>query len=103
MVCPVLQSDMQLSHQPSVIYCVALCTISCSKLLILPFPWGDVCPVLSGAGSPAGTFIAGRLARLHRKRVHSLCLIDPVCFGMFMPQLLSNFLYNAPEWKGLHQ
>jgi pimeloyl-ACP methyl ester carboxylesterase len=51
----------------------------------------------------AGTFVAGRLARLHRKRVHSLCLIDPVCFGMFMPQLLSNFLYNAPQWKGLHQ
>jgi hypothetical protein len=40
---------------------------------------------------------------MHRKRVHSLCLIDPVCFGMFMPQLLSNFLYNKPQWKGLHQ
>ncbi|WIA31944.1 hypothetical protein OEZ86_002801 [Tetradesmus obliquus] len=53
-------------------------------------------------GHSYGTFIAGRLARLHRKRVHSLCLIDPVCFGMFMPQLLSNFLYNAPQWKGLH-
>ena len=30
----------------------------------------------------AGTFIAGMLARHHRKRVHTLCLIDPVCFGM---------------------
>ncbi|KAF6265894.1 hypothetical protein COO60DRAFT_768266 [Scenedesmus sp. NREL 46B-D3] len=53
-------------------------------------------------GHSYGTFVAGRLARLHRKRVHSLCLIDPVCFGMFMPQLLSNFLYNKPQWKGLH-
>jgi hypothetical protein len=35
--------------------------------------------------------------------VRSLCLIDPVCFGMFMPQLLNNFLYTAPKWKGLHQ
>lgn len=51
----------------------------------------------------AGTFIAGRLARLHSDRVRSLCLIDPVCFGMFMPQLLSNFLYSVPPWKGLHQ
>lgn len=50
-----------------------------------------------------GTFVAGRLARLHSKRVHSLCLIDPVVFGMFMPQLLANFLYKTPEWRGLHQ
>lgn len=54
-------------------------------------------------GHSYGTFIAGRLARMHPKRVHSLCLIDPVVFGMFMPQLLSNFLYKPPEWKGLHQ
>lgn len=52
---------------------------------------------------PAGTFIAGRLARMHKERVRSLCLIDPVCFGMFMPQLLSNFLYSTPPWRGLHQ
>lgn len=51
----------------------------------------------------AGTFVAGRLARLHPQRVRSLCLIDPVCFGMFMPQLLSNFLYTTPPWRGLHQ
>eukprot|EP00775_Hariotina_reticulata_P003336 gene3336-3612_t len=53
-------------------------------------------------GHSYGTFIAGRLARLHHHRVHSLCLIDPVCFGMFMPQLLSNFLYTTPKWRGLH-
>lgn len=49
---------------------------------------------------PAGTFIAGMLARHHRKRVHTLCLIDPVCFGMFMPHLLYNFLYRVPCHKG---
>lgn len=48
----------------------------------------------------AGTFIAGMLARNHRKRVHTLCLIDPVCFGMFMPHLLYNFLYRVPVRKG---
>jgi hypothetical protein len=48
----------------------------------------------------AGTFIAGMLARHHRKRVHTLCVIDPVCFGMFMPHLLYNFLYRVPTWKG---
>lgn len=49
---------------------------------------------------PAGTFIAGLLARHHRKRVHTLCLIDPVCFGMFMPHLLYNFLYRVPIHRG---
>lgn len=58
---------------------------------------------LLAACSCTGTFIAGRLARLHSNRVRSLCLIDPVCFGMFMPQLLGNFLYSIPPWKGLHQ
>jgi hypothetical protein len=48
----------------------------------------------------AGTFIAGMLARHHRKRVHTLCLIDPVCFGMFMPHLLHNFLYRVPTKRG---
>ena len=53
----------------------------------------------------AGTFIAGMLARNYRKRVHTLCLIDPVCFGMFMPHLLHNFLYRVPVLKGytIHQ
>jgi hypothetical protein len=50
--------------------------------------------------SCAGTFIAGMLARHHRKRVHTLCVIDPVCFGMFMPHLLYNFLYRVPTFKG---
>lgn len=40
------------------------------------------------------------LARHYRKRVHTLCLIDPVCFGMFMPHLLYNFLYRVPNQKG---
>jgi pimeloyl-ACP methyl ester carboxylesterase len=56
-------------------------------------------------GHSYGTFIAGALARNHRKRVHTLCLIDPVCFGMFMPHLLYNFLYRKPQLKGwsLHE
>jgi pimeloyl-ACP methyl ester carboxylesterase len=52
----------------------------------------EVCLV----GHSYGTFIAGSIARHHRKRVHNVCLIDPVCFGMFMPHLLYNFLYRKP-------
>jgi pimeloyl-ACP methyl ester carboxylesterase len=52
-------------------------------------------------GHSYGTFIAGVLARQYRKRVHTLCLIDPVCFGMFMPHLLYNFLYRVPKWRGV--
>eukprot|EP00879_Flechtneria_rotunda_P012361 GHRR01012908.1.p1 GENE.GHRR01012908.1~~GHRR01012908.1.p1 ORF type:complete len:712 (+),score=258.73 GHRR01012908.1:229-2364(+) len=51
-------------------------------------------------GHSYGTFIAGLLARHHQRRVHTLCVIDPVCFGMFMPHLLYNFLYRVPQWRG---
>ena len=44
-----------------------------------------------------GTLIASRLAQRHRDRVASLVLIDPVCFGMFMPHLLRNFVYRTPQ------
>lgn len=30
----------------------------------------------------------------HRLQVTRLCLIDPVCFGMFMPKMLHNFIYK---------
>ncbi|KAF5829221.1 hypothetical protein DUNSADRAFT_16396 [Dunaliella salina] len=44
-----------------------------------------------------GTFVASRLVQAHRQRaVHSLSLIDPVCFGMFLPGLLHNFIYRTP-------
>lgn len=56
--------------------------------------------VIAMPAGHAGTFIAGLLARRYRKRVHALCLIDPVCFGMFMPHLLYNFLYRVPSWRG---
>jgi pimeloyl-ACP methyl ester carboxylesterase len=44
-----------------------------------------------------GTFVASRLAQTHQQRLASLCLIDPVCFGMFMPHLLYNFIYRRPR------
>ncbi|KAF6257737.1 Alpha/Beta hydrolase protein [Scenedesmus sp. NREL 46B-D3] len=47
-----------------------------------------------------GTFIASLLVRRHPQRVASLYLLDPVCIGMFMPYLLTNFLYRRFEWKG---
>lgn len=65
-----------------------------------PMALTDVCPAAGACRVCAGTFIAGMLARNYRKRVHTLCLIDPVCFGMFMPHLLHNFLYRVPSKKG---
>jgi pimeloyl-ACP methyl ester carboxylesterase len=41
-----------------------------------------------------GCFVAACLARRHASRLHSLCLLDPVCFGVFLPKLLSNFIYR---------
>jgi len=45
-------------------------------------------------GHSYGTFVGSRLVQQHRDRVHTLCLIDPVCFGMFMPHLLHNFIVS---------
>jgi hypothetical protein len=36
-----------------------------------------------------------------RERIHSLCVIDPVALGMFMPHLLHNFMYRWVESKHL--
>jgi pimeloyl-ACP methyl ester carboxylesterase len=44
-----------------------------------------------------GSLVAARLCRLHPKAVSSLALMDPVCFGMFMPALLRTFLYSFPS------
>lgn len=46
-------------------------------------------------GHSYGTFVGSRLVQQHRDRVHTLCLIDPVCFGMFMPHLLHNFIVSG--------
>ncbi|KAJ9522433.1 hypothetical protein QJQ45_008275 [Haematococcus lacustris] len=44
-----------------------------------------------------GTFVASRLVQAHGARaVRSLALIDPVCFGMFLPSLLYSFVYRTP-------
>jgi hypothetical protein len=38
--------------------------------------------------------VASRLVKRFPSRLHSLVLVDPVCFGMFMPHLLHNFFYR---------
>ena len=55
------------------------------------FDVGRACVV----GHSYGTFVGSRLVQQHRDRVHTLCLIDPVCFGMFMPHLLHNFIVSG--------
>eukprot|EP00879_Flechtneria_rotunda_P022092 GHRR01023310.1.p1 GENE.GHRR01023310.1~~GHRR01023310.1.p1 ORF type:complete len:238 (+),score=84.66 GHRR01023310.1:407-1120(+) len=40
-----------------------------------------------------GTLVAGRLLRLNKAAVSRVVMMDPVCFGMFMPQLLYGFIY----------
>ncbi|GLC42878.1 hypothetical protein PLESTM_001392800 [Pleodorina starrii] len=44
-----------------------------------------------------GTFVASRLAQKYGLRLQSLVLMDPVCFGMFLPSLLANFIYRPPR------
>lgn len=41
-----------------------------------------------------GTFVLSRIVKAHGDRVHSACFIDPVCIGMFLPRLLSTFVYR---------
>ncbi|MEW5297299.1 MAG: hypothetical protein WDW36_000516 [Sanguina aurantia] len=48
-------------------------------------------------GHSYGTFVASRVAQCHSARVQSMVLIDPVCFRLFMPHLLFNFIYRAPR------
>jgi pimeloyl-ACP methyl ester carboxylesterase len=46
-------------------------------------------------GHSYGTLVASRLVKRFPERLHSLCLVDPVCFGMYMPHLLHNFFYRT--------
>jgi pimeloyl-ACP methyl ester carboxylesterase len=39
----------------------------------------------------AGTFVASYIAKQHPHRMRGCVLIDPVCLGMFMPNLIYNF------------
>ncbi|GIL48004.1 hypothetical protein Vafri_4723 [Volvox africanus] len=48
-----------------------------------------------------GTFVASRMAQMYAHRMQSLALLDPVCFGMFMPHLLANFIYRQPRTTSL--
>lgn len=41
-----------------------------------------------------GTFVTSVLAQLYPQRLRFVCLIDPVCLGIFMPNLLGNFVYR---------
>lgn len=41
-----------------------------------------------------GTFMSSRLVQRHPELVHSLVLIDPVCFVMFSGKLVTNFVYQ---------
>jgi pimeloyl-ACP methyl ester carboxylesterase len=62
----------------------------------------EIRAILDVAGAPRvcvvghsyGTLVASRLVKRFPARLHALCLIDPVCFGMYMPHLLHNFFYR---------
>lgn len=47
-----------------------------------------------------GTFIASLLLKRHPHRVSSVVLVDPVCFGMFLPNLLHSFFYKPLTLTG---
>eukprot|EP00198_Chlamydomonas_reinhardtii_P008139 XP_001697476.1 predicted protein [Chlamydomonas reinhardtii] len=44
-------------------------------------------------GHSYGTLVASRFSKLFPEQVHSLVLLDAVCFGMVMPQLLRGSIY----------
>lgn len=69
-----------------------------APVLNLPEPTSALAPRACIVGHSYGTFVGSRLVQQHRDRVHTLCLIDPVCFGMFMPHLLHNFIVSF--WRG---
>jgi pimeloyl-ACP methyl ester carboxylesterase len=48
-------------------------------------------------GHSYGTAAASRLLQQAPHRIQQLCLIDPICFTMFMPNLLRNFLYESQQ------
>eukprot|EP00878_Enallax_costatus_P008311 GHUV01008689.1.p1 GENE.GHUV01008689.1~~GHUV01008689.1.p1 ORF type:complete len:717 (+),score=294.35 GHUV01008689.1:916-3066(+) len=48
-----------------------------------------------------GTAVASRLLQQHPQKILQLCMIDPICFSMFMPNLLRNFLYESPRTGSL--
>lgn len=48
-------------------------------------------------GHSYGSAVASRLLQQAPERIQQLCLIDPICFAMYMPTLLRNFMY---EWPG---
>ena len=58
-------------------------------------------PAACLVGHSYGTAVASRLLQAAPQRVHSLALLDPVCFGMFMPNMLRNFLYKSPSRSNL--
>eukprot|EP00879_Flechtneria_rotunda_P023592 GHRR01024959.1.p1 GENE.GHRR01024959.1~~GHRR01024959.1.p1 ORF type:complete len:452 (+),score=112.94 GHRR01024959.1:201-1556(+) len=44
-----------------------------------------------------GTMVASRLVLKHEAVVSSLCLLDPVCMAMYLPDLVKNFLYTRHD------
>ncbi|KAK9803224.1 hypothetical protein WJX73_006378 [Symbiochloris irregularis] len=47
-------------------------------------------------GHSYGSFVLSRMAQLHKNRVESMVLIDPVCMFTVWPSLLQNFIYKLP-------
>lgn len=41
-----------------------------------------------------GNFYVSCLCKLAKEKIHSACLIDPVCCCMWSGHLISNFVYN---------
>jgi pimeloyl-ACP methyl ester carboxylesterase len=54
----------------------------------------EAVPKACVVGHSYGTLLASRLVKRFPERLHALCLVDPVCFGMYMPHLLHNFFYR---------
>ena len=53
-------------------------------------------------GHSYGTFCCARVVQKFPELVSSVCLVDPVCFLLIMPDILSNFLVNPPRSPWQH-
>jgi len=54
------------------------------------------CQQATFTGHSFGTFVMSRMCMRHPTRVSAAVFIDPVCFQLFLPDVVTNFLYQTP-------
>ena len=73
------------------------CRRRCARLPPPPLPPPTLLQISSACVvcHSYGTFLASRLVQLHLGRIHSLALLDPVCFCLFTGKTIHSFVYRT--------